>query len=137
VAGRIKKGFLAVLNRTLNPLTLRAARRGRGPFSLVRATGRKSGRVYETPIILADSPDGLVAELTYGESVNWYRNIVAGGGEILHRGRWHRILSVSELPTADGLRAFGGFRAFVLRMLRREQFRLIRVEPVPAPAGAR
>ncbi|MDQ1551731.1 MAG: hypothetical protein QOD50_1153, partial [Actinomycetota bacterium] len=41
-----------ILKHTLNPLTLRAARRGRGPFSIVTSVGRKSGRIYETPIIV-------------------------------------------------------------------------------------
>jgi hypothetical protein len=132
MAGRFKKGFLAVLNRTLNPLTLRAARRGRGPFSLVRTTGRKSGRTFETPLILAESPDGFVAELTYGDRVNWYLNLRASGGEIEHRRRTYRVLSIEDLPADAGLRAYGGVRAGILRMLRREQFRLIRVEPVAA-----
>jgi deazaflavin-dependent oxidoreductase (nitroreductase family) len=136
MAGAFRRGFLRVVNRTLNPLTLRAARSGRGPFSLVRHTGRRTGRVYEAPVILAEHPDGLVAELTYGDRVNWYRNIVAGGGEVVHRGRTFRILAVEPLPADDGLRAFGGFRAAVLRMLRRHEFRLLRVEPVAAPHDA-
>lgn len=129
VAGRLRERYLALLKRTLNPLTLRAARRGRGPFSLVRHTGRRTGRVFEAPVVLAERPDGLVAELTYGDRVNWYRNIVAGGGEIVHRGRTYRILSVETLPAEEGLRAFGGFRGLLLRMLRRHEFRLIRVDP--------
>ena len=129
VAGRFRERYLALLKRTLNPLTLRAARRGRGPFSLVRHTGRRTGRVFEAPVVLAERPDGLIAELTYGDRVNWYRNIVAGGGEIVHRGRTYRILSVDTLPAEEGLRAFGGFRGLLLRMLRRHEFRLIRVDP--------
>ncbi len=135
--GRFKKAYLAVLNRTLNPLALRLAKDGRGPFSLVRHVGRKSGRTFETPVILADdpaSPGALVAELTYGDQVNWYRNIVAGGGEVVHRGRTYRILSVEQLSTEDGLRAFGGPRGVILRLLRRHEFRRIGVVPAPAAA---
>jgi hypothetical protein len=128
MAGRVRTTFLAVLNRALNPLTLRAARAGRGPFSLVRTVGRRSGRTFETPLILAESRDGFVAELTYGDRVNWYRNVVASGGEIEHRRRTYRIIAIEELSAEEGLRAFAGFRAGVLRRLRREQFRLIRVE---------
>jgi hypothetical protein len=68
--------FLWLLNNTLNRATSRIARSGRGPFSLIRHVGRKSGRPYETPVILARVPEGFIAELTYGENVNWYRNIV-------------------------------------------------------------
>lgn len=133
--GRFKDAFLGVLNRTLNPLTLRSARSGRGPFTLVRHVGRRSGRTFETPIIVADHPDGFVAELTYGDTVNWYRNLVAGGGELDHRGRTYRVVAVEPLDRDEGLRAFGGFRAVVLRMLRRHEFRLLRVDPPPVPNG--
>jgi hypothetical protein len=54
-----KDRYLRWLNRTLNPLTLRAARSGRGPFSLVEHVGRKSGRTFEAPLILAEVPDLL------------------------------------------------------------------------------
>ena len=124
--GRVKAAFLATLNRTLNPLTLRAARRGRGPFSLVRHRGRKSGRTFETPLILAPVPGGFVAELTYGDEVNWYRNILRGHGVVVHRGREYPITSVEPLDRAQGLAAFGGFRAAILRLLRRREFRMLR-----------
>ena len=69
MTGRAKRGFLWLLKNTLNRATLRAARAGRGPFSLVRHIGRKTGTVYETPLILARAPGGFVAELTYGTDV--------------------------------------------------------------------
>jgi hypothetical protein len=74
--------LVSVLSRTLNPLTLRLARDGRGPFTIVRDRGRTSGRGYETPIV-----------------------------------------GVEPLSAAEGLAAFGGIRAVVLRMLRRHEFR--------------
>ena len=73
----MRRRYLWLLNHTLNRVTSRMARAGRGPFSLVRHTGRKSGRTYETPVILARAPEGFIAQLTYGAQVNWYRNIVA------------------------------------------------------------
>lgn len=126
---RLKRGFLRVLNRTLNPLTLRMARAGRGPFSLVEHVGRKTGRTYEAPLILARVPGGFIAELTYGPGVNWYRNIRAGGGRILHRGECYRISAIEPYDTEDGLRAFGPPASWVLRLLRRREFRLVRVIP--------
>jgi hypothetical protein len=129
----LTRWWLSVIQRRLNPLTLDMARAGRGPFSLVRHAGRKSGRTFETPLILADVADGLVAELTYGPGVNWYRNIVAGGGEVLHRRRWYRIVSVEPFPTDRGRRAFGPAARVLLTVLRRHEFRLLRVEPLDAP----
>ncbi|WP_345751425.1 nitroreductase family deazaflavin-dependent oxidoreductase [Microbacterium rhizophilus] len=126
--GGFKRWFLRVLNRTLNPLTLRAARSGRGPFSLVEHVGRRTGRVFEAPLILARVDGGFVAELTYGDQVNWYRNVVTGGGRVLWRGEWYRITGVSPCGVDEGMRAFGVPAAWVLRVLRRREFRLLRVE---------
>lgn len=124
----VKRLFFTLLKHTLNPATLRAARTGIGPFSLVEHVGRKTGRRYEVPIIVAEGPGGFVAELTYGSEVNWYRNVVAGGGRILHRGRWYRIVDVEDYPVDAGMRAFGA-KSVILKLLRRREFRLLRTEP--------
>jgi len=124
---RIRSAWLWLIQRTLNRLTIRLARSGRGPFALIRHVGRRSGRVYETPVILAPVRDGFVAELTYGPQVNWYRNIVAAGGcEVVVGGREFRIDAIEPFPPADGVRAFGMPAALVLRLLRRHEFRLLR-----------
>lgn len=123
----MRRSFHWLVKNTLNRLTARLARAGVGPFSLVRHVGRKSGRVYETPIIVARVPGGFVAELTYGEGVDWYRNIVAAGGcRILVGGVPHRIVAIEPYPMDDGRRAFGFPARLVLRLLRREEFRLLR-----------
>ncbi|GGI45783.1 deazaflavin-dependent oxidoreductase (nitroreductase family) [Agromyces flavus] len=125
--GRVKRAWLRVLQRTLNPLTLRMARRGAGPFALVRHTGRKSGRTFETPLILARVPGGFVAELTYGPEVNWYRNLVAaGGGTVVWKGRPFEIGAIEPMPTDAGRRAFGPPASWLLTLLRRHEFRLLR-----------
>lgn len=128
VAARMRRGWLTVLKHTLNRATLRAARSGRGPFSLVRHRGRSSGRVYETPLILAETDGGLVAELTYGPDVNWYRNIVAAGGcEVVHRGRTVRIDGIEPMSATAGLAAYGPPASVILRLLRREHFIRLRI----------
>jgi len=133
VAGGLKRGFLRVLKHTLNPSTLAAARKGRGPFSLVRHVGRKSGRIYETPVILARADGGFVAELTYGPDVDWYRNVVAAGGcTVVVRGVEHEIDRVEPFPTGAGIRAFGYPAALVLRLLRRHEFRYLHEAPPAA-----
>jgi len=132
--GRIKRWWLGVIQRRLNPMTLAMARSGRGPFSLVRHVGRKSGKTFEAPLVLADAPEGIIAELTYGPGVNWFRNVLAGGGEVLHRGRWYRITGVEPYPAHLGRRAFGRFRSLILVILCRHDFRLLKVEAIGPPA---
>lgn|SRR5690349_9467430 len=123
----VRRGWFWVLRNTLNRATVRAARRGRGPFSLIRHTGRRTGRPYETPMLLIPYGDGFIAELTYGPSVAWYRNVVAAGGRctVLHKGVTYRIEAVRTCDPDVGRRAFGRPAALVLRLLRRRDFRLL------------
>ncbi len=132
MTGRMRRGFLWLLKNTLNRATIRAARSGRGPFSLVRHVGRKSGKSYETPLILARVDDGFVAELTYGPQVAWYRNIAAGGCAIVFKGVEYRIDRIEHCTPEAGLRAFGNPAALVLRLLRRHEFRLLLEARPPA-----
>ena len=128
MAGALKRRFLRLLSRTINPLALKAARAGRGPFSQLSHFGRRTGQRYETPLILAKVDDGFVAELTYGDDVAWYRNLKATGrGELLVRGVTHQISGVDNLPAADGLAAYPLPARTVLKLLGRRQFRLIRI----------
>jgi len=121
--------WFAVIRRTINPVAIRAARRGSGPFSLVEHVGRKTGTRYETPIIVAPVDAGFVAELTYGPEVAWYRNIRAAGSCVIrYHGRPFRIDRIEPLDAEAGLRAYGPPRSWVLRALRRTHFLLLHVE---------
>jgi deazaflavin-dependent oxidoreductase (nitroreductase family) len=134
----MRRLWLSLLKNTLNRGTLRLAKAGVGPFSLIRHVGRKTGKVYETPLMLARAGDDFVAELTYGPEVAWYRNVVAAGGcVVLVDGVEHRIVRIADFPAEDGLRAFGQPAATVLKLLRRSEFRLLSPRPAPGPAEAR
>jgi deazaflavin-dependent oxidoreductase (nitroreductase family) len=126
VARSTRRWFLTGLKHTLNRVTTRAARSRWGPFSLVRHVGRRSGRSYETPVILAEVPQGFVAELTYGPDVDWYKNVVAAGGcTVVHQGRAYVVRAVLPCSPEQGLAAFPPSRRIVLRALRRHDFRLL------------
>ena len=132
----IRARFLRVLNHTLNPLTARLARTGHGPFSLVRHVGRTSGRTYETPVILVKTPDGFIAELTYGENVNWYRNTVAAGGcVVVHEGREYRVTGVAPCSPERGVGAYPPPFRWILKAAGRKEFRLLRTDGTTAEAG--
>jgi deazaflavin-dependent oxidoreductase (nitroreductase family) len=71
-------------NRVLGKLA------GRVPsFAAVRHDGRRSGRVYETPINVFRTSDGYVAALTYGPDTDWVKNVLAAGRcELKLRDGW-------------------------------------------------
>jgi deazaflavin-dependent oxidoreductase (nitroreductase family) len=118
-----------LLNNTLNRVTSRIARSGHGPFSLVRHVGRKSGRTYETPVILATAPEGFIAELTYGANVNWYRNVVAAGGcVVVHHGVEYRVTRIEPCDAERGRSAYPAPFRLVLKAAGRNEFRLFRTD---------
>ena len=124
---RIRTRFFWLLKNTLNRVTSRMARAGHGPFSLIRHVGRKSGRTYETPVILAQVPEGFIAELTYGESVNWYRNIVAAGGcVVVHHRREYRVTHIEPCSAEYGRGAYAAPFRLILKAAGRKEFRLLR-----------
>jgi deazaflavin-dependent oxidoreductase (nitroreductase family) len=129
---RVRDKFLWFLTNTLNRVTTRVAHSGRGPFTLVRHVGRKTGKTYETPIIVARVPDGFIAELTYGPEVSWYRNVIAARGcVIIFKGTEYRIDRIEPYPAKDGLRAFGYPRLIVLKVLHRNEFRFLHEAEAP------
>ena len=127
-ARTVRERFLWVLKHTLNPLTARLARSRFGPFSLIRHVGRKSGRIYETPLILARVPDGFIAELTYGDRVDWYRNAVAGAAVVVHRGTEFPITRIDTCPAERGLRAYPAPFRWILKATGRNEFRLLHTD---------
>lgn len=120
---QVRSGWLLMLKHTLNPLTRRLARASFGPFSIVRHIGRRSGKTYETPIIVARTNGGFVIELTYGPNVDWHKNVLAAGGCMLvWHGKEYRITKIEPLDTASGLSAFPLSQQFVLRLSGRKHF---------------
>lgn len=73
----------AGLNRVTRPIAPRVPGLG-----VIEHRGRRSGRVYRTPVEVFATPDGYVFALTYGPGADWVRNVLAAGGCTLHaRGR--------------------------------------------------
>ena len=123
MTGRGKRLWFRILDHTLNPVTIRAAKAGRGPFSLVKHVGRKSGAHYETPIIVAPVEGGFVVELTYGEDVAWYRNSVAANGCVLVvDGMDHVIDGIKPISAEAGLSAYPRPQRAILKLLGRRHF---------------
>lgn len=127
--GTARSRLLWVLNNTLNRVTSRAGRSGHGPFSLIRHVGRKSGRTYETPVILARAPEGFIAELTYGENVNWYRNIMAAGEcVVVHHRVEYRVTQIEPCDAERGRAAYPPPFRQILKATGRNDFRLLRTD---------
>lgn len=121
--GQIRKGFLYVLKHTLNPLTRRLAGTPYGPFVIIKHVGRRSGKVFETPIIARRAADGFVIELTYGPNVDWYKNVqTAGGCTVVWHGQEFVINHLEPMDAESGRTAFSGAQQQILKLLGRTHF---------------
>lgn len=78
-------------NRATNRITLRLATRVPG-FGVVVHTGRKSQRLFRTPVNVFPRRGGYVVALTYGSTSDWVRNVLARGGCTLEtQGRTYSL----------------------------------------------
>jgi len=126
---QFRKEFLIVLKYILNPVTRRVARSSFGPFAIVRHVGRRSGKLYETPIIVSPVEDGFVIELTYGSDVDWHKNVLAAGGcMIVWHGKEYVINKIEPLDADTGRSAFPSLQRLLLRILRRKHFEIMKFQ---------
>ena|SRR5713101_33982 len=115
----------------LNKVTRAFASFSRGPFAVIRHVGRRSGKPYETTIMVEPTVDSIVIALTYGPEVDWYRNILAAGhGTLL----WHGSIYVIEKPESidikTALPAFPRASRLILKMLGTQHFVSIKYQGV-------
>lgn len=61
-------------------------------FGILTHVGRKSGRVYRTPINVFRAPNGFVIALTYSSQSEWVKNVLAAGRcELKTRGKKYQL----------------------------------------------
>lgn len=106
-----------------NPLLRRFARSSRGPFAVVRHVGRRSGKSYETTIMVWSLNDGFVIALTYGPEVDWYRNIQASEHcTLLWHGSVYTVGKPEPIDAKAALPAFPRPFQLILERLGTKQF---------------
>jgi deazaflavin-dependent oxidoreductase (nitroreductase family) len=62
-------------------------------FALLEHVGRRSGRLYQTPVKVIKAQGRYIVALTYGES-DWLKNVMATGTCVIRTGR--RRIQVAE-----------------------------------------
>jgi len=61
-------------------------------FGILTHVGRKSGKVYRTPVNVFRSPEGFIIALTYSSQSEWVKNVLAEGGcELRTRGKKYHL----------------------------------------------
>ena len=61
-------------------------------FGILTRVGRKSGKVYRTPINVFRASNGFIIALTYSSQSEWVKNVFAAGGcEIKTGGKKYQL----------------------------------------------
>lgn len=88
----------------LNPLMLRLAGQKYWYASVVRHIGRRSGKLYSTPIVADRVGDHLIIPLPYGTQVDWVRNVMtAGEATVVHKGKTYRVTDPELIDSTQAL----------------------------------
>jgi deazaflavin-dependent oxidoreductase (nitroreductase family) len=116
----------------LNRVTKRIAPWAPG-LGVVIHRGRRSGRLYQTPVNVFAAQDGYVFALTYGPDTDWVKNVLAAGGcELRTRGHATR-LTAPRLYHDESRRGIRPVERQVLRLIGVADFLCLRTESARAP----
>lgn len=120
--------------RVVNPLLLaRAGSRRLPAFAVIHHRGRRSGRVYTTPVGARKTPDGFVIPMTFGEQADWFRNVQAAGGCVITwNGAEYTMVEPEVMDWASARSAYYPLERALLPVFGVKQFVRLR----HAPAGS-
>jgi deazaflavin-dependent oxidoreductase (nitroreductase family) len=71
------------------------------PWVVVCHRGRRSGRLYRTPVMAFVRGRTLAFVVLYGERSDWVQNVLAGGALLVRAGRTYALLSPSLVDPGD------------------------------------
>jgi deazaflavin-dependent oxidoreductase (nitroreductase family) len=92
------------VTRVVNPLVLKLAGTRLLPlYGVIEHRGRRSGKVYRTPVVVRRTSDGFIVPMPWGEHTDWYRNVRAAGECVIRwKGRAYSLVQpeLMDDPTA-------------------------------------
>ena len=110
--------------RFVNPVVLLIAGKSWNPIvGILHHRGRRTGRMYASPVGMRPTGSGFVIPLTFSESSAWYRNALASeGADITYGGhRYHAATpEVIDFPTAAA--AFPRYERVLFQLIGIAQF---------------
>lgn len=91
-------------------------------FGILEHTGRRSGRIYRTPLTVFGTDTGVAILLTYGPDRDWLKNLsAAGGGRMRRHGRTFAVRDPQVVGRDEAARHVTGWGRWVFGRLPFEQ----------------
>lgn len=131
ISKRVARFNRTVGNRLVGPVLTRLP-----GFGTIHHRGRRSGRMYRTPVKLFRDGPRYVVTLPYGPRSDWVRNVLAAGGcELTTRGRRIRLVRPT-VARDDGRVPVPALTRLILRRIRATEFLTLTPAAPDAPARA-
>ncbi|WP_309069404.1 nitroreductase family deazaflavin-dependent oxidoreductase [Microbacterium sp.] len=116
-----------------NKAALRTAGAPGAGTHVIRNHGRRSGRLYRTPIALTPTDDGWIVMLPYGTTPDWLKNVLAAGAaEVEFDGGVHAVTGPSVVSRAEVEHLLPPLDRFVARVFGVDQLLQLRRAAVGA-----
>jgi deazaflavin-dependent oxidoreductase (nitroreductase family) len=98
---------IRVMNKHVtNKILIHLAGKKFGHFAILSHHGRKSGKLYKTPIIAEPIEGGFVIALTYGKKVDWLANVLARGScDLYWKKQDYHLTNPVFIDREEGLKA--------------------------------
>jgi hypothetical protein len=123
-----RRSMLRAMTHVLNPIIRALAGRWGPPlFVVARHRGRKSARLFMTPVAARMMAGGFVIPLTFGEGADWFQNLrAANSGVIQWNGVGHPIAAPQLVDWTTGSQVFRPLERSLMRLLGVRQFVQVR-----------
>jgi deazaflavin-dependent oxidoreductase (nitroreductase family) len=126
--GSRTRAVIRFVARFVNPLTLLVAGRGWMPVvGILRHKGRRSGRVYPTPLGMRRLGDLFFMPLTFSQNAAWYRNVAAAGTcSVSYLGRAHTLVEPRIVDFTTATPAFPRYELWQFRLVGIDEYLVMR-----------
>jgi deazaflavin-dependent oxidoreductase (nitroreductase family) len=109
-------GLSRIFNKLVLPL---AGTRWMPLYGVMQHRGRRSGKLFCTPVVVRPAPDGFVVPMPWGETTDWYRNVRAAGGcRIRWKDRDYDLTQPEVVDSAAAGATFDGFQRSMMQRLK-------------------
>jgi deazaflavin-dependent oxidoreductase (nitroreductase family) len=130
--------LIRAVAQVVNPLVLHVAGRRHMPIlGIVHHRGRKTGRLYATPLGVRPTPSGgFVVPLTFSDASHWYQNIRAAGSCVItYQGVDHTVAAPTVVDRATAGPAYPRYERLALRLIGVNEFVLLTDTPADSVSG--
>lgn len=107
---RRRNGLVRALTPIFNPVAMLLAGTRLLPlYGVIEHRGRRSGKLFRTPVVVRPVSDGFIVPMPWGERTDWYRNVRAAGNcTIRWKGRRYEMHAPEVLDARAASASFGG-----------------------------